>query len=70
VKFTGGSPKLTEAPIEEVRSIEVPSEALESHLIQDKHVLGVEVVVNVSDNIKQVTEQLVLQVVFPESGMS
>jgi hypothetical protein len=56
VKFTGGSPKLTEAPIEEVRSIEVPSEALESHLIQDKRVLGVEVVVNVSDNIKQVTE--------------
>jgi hypothetical protein len=45
-------------------------EALESHLIQDKRVLGVEVVVNVSDNIKQVIEQLVLQVVFPESGMS
>jgi hypothetical protein len=45
-------------------------EALESHLIQDKPVLGVEVVVNVSDNIKQVTEQLVLQMVFPESRMS
>jgi hypothetical protein len=52
VKSTGGSPKLLEAPIEKVRSLEVPSEALESHLIQDKRVLGVEVVVNGSDNIK------------------
>jgi leucyl-tRNA synthetase len=32
--------------------------------------LDMEVVENDSDNIKQVTEQLVLQVVFPESGMS
>jgi hypothetical protein len=55
----------------EANWVECPfREALESHLIQDKRVLGVEVVVNVSDNIKQVIEQLVLQVVFPESGMS
>jgi hypothetical protein len=38
--------------------------------LQDKRVLGVEVVVNDSDNIKHVTEQLVLQAVFPGSGMS
>jgi hypothetical protein len=33
VKFTGGSPKLTEAPIEEVRSIEVPVEADSGHYL-------------------------------------
>jgi hypothetical protein len=51
----------------------VPEDSVKSDYnfnLQDKRVLGVEVVVNDSDNIKQVTEQLVLQAVFPESGMN